>query len=95
MTRMQPCNVPCRINHLQVQRGTALAKKAKLFLDSSHHVPDEVMNEVISARLEQVDAEQDGYVLDGYPHTEAQVDFLCSRGLIPDKASSHDFVHVC
>ena len=49
------------------------------------------MNELVCARLGLLDAKQDGYVLDGYPHTVAQVHFLNDRGLIPDKvrALSH------
>jgi hypothetical protein len=46
------------------------------------------MNELVSSRLEQLDAKQDGYVLDGYPHTHAQIQFLNSRGLVPDKVRS-------
>lgn len=72
---------------MQVRRGTALAKRAKRFLDASHLVPDEILNDLVSTRLEQLDAKQNGYVLDGYPHTDVQSIFLNSRGLVPDKVS--------
>lgn len=73
---------------MQVRRGTALAKNAKRFLDASHLVPDDVMNELVSSRLEQLDTQKNGYVLDGYPHTEAQASFLLGRGLTADKEST-------
>jgi adenylate kinase len=73
---------------VQVRLETALGKQAKRFLDASHLVPDGIMNELVANRLEQLDAQQNGYVLDGYPHNENQVTFLNSRGLKPDKASA-------
>lgn len=70
---------------VQAQRGTALGKLAKRYLHASALVPDAVFNELVSTRLAQMDVLQFGYVLDGYPHTRAQVDFLTSKGLVPDK----------
>ena len=42
------------------------------FMEAGELVPDEVVNEVLAAALE----EADGYVLDGYPRNLDQVDFL-------------------
>ena len=70
---------------MQALKGTALGKLAKKYLHASALVPDAIFNELVSVRLGQMDVLQFGYVLDGYPHTKAQVDFLNSKGLVPDK----------
>jgi hypothetical protein len=69
----------------EVQRRTPLGRCAKRYLDASQLVPDEVFNEMVSKRLDQLDVKEMGYLLDGYPHKQAQVEFLESNGLCPDK----------
>ncbi|PSQ17356.1 adenylate kinase [Halobacteriales archaeon QS_8_69_26] len=44
------------------------------FMDAGELVPDEVVNEILRAALEDAD----GYVLDGYPRNLAQVEYLDS-----------------
>ena len=51
---------------------TELGKTAKRYMDSGEYVPDEVTNSMVKDRLAQDDA-QPGFLLDGYPRTEAQV----------------------
>ena len=54
---------------------TALGLKVKAILDAGDYVPDSLTNELISDRLAEADAEQ-GFLLDGYPRTVQQVEFL-------------------
>ena len=58
-----------------VKRGTELGKKAKAFMDAGELVPDEVTNGVLKERLQQPDAQR-GFILDGYPRTIPQIEFL-------------------
>lgn len=58
-----------------IKNGTELGKQVKAILDSGKYVPDEVTNAIVRDRLQQDDAEQ-GFLLDGYPRTTAQVDEL-------------------
>jgi adenylate kinase len=58
-----------------VELGTELGKQAKKFLERGEYVPDEVTNAMVRDRLGQADA-YDGFILDGYPRTLAQVEFL-------------------
>ncbi|MEG2540626.1 MAG: nucleoside monophosphate kinase, partial [Clostridia bacterium] len=44
---------------------------AKAFIDKGHLVPDEVVIDIVKARLNENDA-KDGYILDGFPRTIAQ-----------------------
>jgi len=54
---------------------TDLGLKVKAILDAGDYVPDSLTNELISDRLAETDAEQ-GFLLDGYPRTVQQVEFL-------------------
>lgn len=52
--------------------GTALGLEAKKYMDAGEYVPDSVTNGMVRDRLKQSDA-SDGFLLDGYPRTVAQV----------------------
>jgi adenylate kinase len=54
---------------------TDLGLKVKAILDAGDYVPDSLTNELISDRLTEADAEL-GFLLDGYPRTVQQVEFL-------------------
>jgi adenylate kinase len=54
---------------------TPLGVKVKAIVDSGGYVPDEVTNDLVRDRLDQPDA-REGFLLDGYPRTRAQVDEL-------------------
>ena len=58
-----------------VAAGTPLGLEAKRFMDAGEYVPDSVTNDMVRGRLGEPDA-RDGFLLDGYPRTLAQVDFL-------------------
>lgn len=58
-----------------VKNETPLGLKVKTILDAGDYVPDTLTNELIEDRLAQSDAEQ-GFLLDGYPRTADQVDYL-------------------
>jgi adenylate kinase len=60
-----------------VSQGTPLGIQAKRYMDAGEYVPDEVTNDMVRDRLAEPDA-RDGFLLDGYPRTLAQVDFLDS-----------------
>lgn len=51
---------------------TELGKQAKQYMDRGEYVPDSVTNAMVKDRIAQDDA-ADGFLLDGYPRTEAQV----------------------
>lgn len=57
--------------------GTPLGLEAKRFMEAGEYVPDEVTNSMVAARLAEPDA-ADGFILDGYPRTLAQVGELDS-----------------
>lgn len=54
---------------------TPLGVEAKKYMDAGDFVPDNVTNRMVRDRLGESDA-QDGFLLDGYPRTTAQIDYL-------------------
>ena len=67
-----------------VQEGTPLGKTAKGYMDSGQLVPDELIIDVICARLKQEDCQTQGWLLDGFPRTKTQADALTKAGMVPD-----------
>lgn len=59
----------------QVAAGTPIGRKAQEYMDRGDYVPDDVMIEMIRLRLAEPDAEK-GFILDGYPRTDAQATAL-------------------
>jgi adenylate kinase len=70
-----------------VSSGTELGLLVKSYLDSGEYVPDSVTNDMVRGRLAEPDA-SNGFLLDGYPRTTAQVEvldaMLAERGLALD-----------
>jgi len=66
-----------------IKNETALGLQVKEILASGAYVPDEVTNAIVRDRLDQPDAVA-GFLLDGYPRTQAQVseldDMLAAQG---------------
>ncbi|MFV0426060.1 MAG: adenylate kinase [Beutenbergiaceae bacterium] len=60
------------IFRMNVAEGTDLGKTAQRYMDAGEYVPDEVTNAMVADRLTHSDAAQ-GFLLDGYPRTQAQV----------------------
>lgn len=55
----------------RTQDGSALGRKAKEYVDQGKLVPDEVVIEMVMERLGDREMEE-GFILDGFPRTEAQ-----------------------
>ncbi|MCT1789176.1 adenylate kinase [Dermabacter hominis] len=58
-----------------VSNETELGVLAKSYMDKGEYVPDSVTNEMVESRLGEDDA-TNGFLLDGYPRTVAQVEAL-------------------
>ena len=68
-----------------VSQGTELGKMAKDIMGRGELVPDSLVNEMVAVRLAEPDTVR-GYVLDGFPRTLNQADWLDSR-LTSEKGS--------
>jgi adenylate kinase len=58
-----------------VERGTDLGKRVEAIMAAGDYVPDEVTVAMLNERVAADDA-RDGFILDGFPRTEAQVESL-------------------
>ena len=58
-----------------VAAGTEVGRRAKAVMDSGQLVSDEIVNGILSARLDEPDIER-GFILDGYPRTAVQAEAL-------------------
>lgn len=59
----------------EVRSGSELGRRAKAIMDSGALVPDEVVIDIVRARLQQPDCAA-GFVLDGFPRTLPQAEGL-------------------
>ena len=55
-----------------VSAGTPLGLEAQRYMNAGEYVPDEVTNLMVRNRIDETDA-ANGFLLDGYPRTVAQV----------------------
>ena len=60
---------------LNVSRGTTLGKLAKEVMDRGELVSDDLVNQMVAERLKEPDTAT-GYILDGFPRTLNQADWL-------------------
>ena len=72
-----------------VKEQTPLGVEAKKYMDAGDFVPDSVTNSMVRDRLAQDDA-REGFLLDGYPRTVAQVEYL--DGILGDNGLGLDVV---
>jgi adenylate kinase len=58
-----------------LKNETELGKRVKGFMESGALVPDELVNAIVAERLKREDCRR-GFILDGYPRTTSQAEFL-------------------
>ena len=61
-----------------VAKDTPLGKVAKAIMGRGELVPDSLVNEMVAVRLTEPDTAK-GYILDGFPRTQGQADWLDGR----------------
>lgn len=71
-----------------VESGSALGQEAKEVMDAGRLMPDDLMLEMISQRIDEPDCAK-GFILDGFPRTQAQAEgldrMLAAKGLRLDR----------
>lgn len=72
-----------------VAAGTEVGRKAKAVMDAGQLVSDQIVNDIVSERIDQPDC-ANGYILDGYPRTLVQADAV--EKMLADKGQSLDHV---
>jgi adenylate kinase len=64
----------------EVASGSELGVKAKSFMDGGGLVPDEIVIDILKQRLAKPDC-ANGYILDGFPRTVPQAEYLEKAGV--------------
>ena len=59
----------------EIKNGTQLGKDAKAYMDAGKLVPDQIVVDMVAARLAKEDC-ANGFILDGFPRTIAQAEKL-------------------
>jgi adenylate kinase len=72
-----------------VAAGGELGQETKAVIDSGHLMPDDVIIQIISERIDQTDC-ANGFILDGFPRTTAQAKALAN--MLAEKGLTLDFV---
>ncbi|KAG9391325.1 Adenylate kinase/UMP-CMP kinase [Carpediemonas membranifera] len=78
-----------------IKDNTELGKQAKKYIEDGHLVPDELIINLVKARVSEKDCRERGWLLDGFPRTRAQADAIIQAGVVPNKfvyLSVHDDV---
>lgn len=70
-----------------VSAGTDVGKRAKAVMDAGELVSDDIVNAIVSERIDQSDC-ANGFILDGYPRTLQQADaveaMMREKGIVLD-----------
>lgn len=72
-----------------VASGSELGQQAQTVMDAGHLMPDVIMIQIISERIDQSDC-VNGFILDGFPRTTAQAEAL--ENMLAEKGLALDFV---
>ena len=72
-----------------IKNETELGLQVKAIIDAGDFVPDSLTNDLIASRLQEADA-REGFLLDGYPRTVDQLNFL--DGLLAESGAALDAV---
>lgn len=67
----------------EIKRNPDIGKMISQCLDNGDMVPDTIVISLIEQRLKQSDCRVNGWILDGFPQTEAQINLLKSLKLRP------------
>jgi adenylate kinase len=67
-----------------VKEGSAVGRMAKQYMDRGELVPDSVIIDIVSKRLDEDDCRERGWLLDGFPRTKAQAEHLARMGIEAD-----------
>lgn len=68
----------------EISKETAVAKIIKMCIDEGRMVPDNQVLPLVEARLKQTDCKVNGWILDGFPQSEAQINLLKNLRIKPN-----------
>jgi adenylate kinase len=73
----------------EVKKGTQIGLQAKSFMDQGFLVPDDIIINIVLNRIREPDCVERGWLLDGFPRTDAQAAAMANSGIEIDT-----FIHL-
>ena len=67
----------------EIQRNPATGKTISKCFDEGLDIPDEIINPLIEKRIKQSDCRVNGWVMEGFPYSKAQVNLLKALRIKP------------
>ncbi len=74
---------PADLVKVEAEKNPGIKIKIKQAVENGEQIPDEIMLRLVDARLRQSDCRVNGWVLDGFPQSEAQVNLLRAMRVKP------------
>lgn len=74
---------PAKLVRDEQETNPAVKIRVQQALEKGEEIPDEVVLRLIDARLKQSDCIVNGWVLDGFPQTDAQIQLLRAAKIKP------------
>ncbi len=69
----------------EVKADSAIGRKVKSYMNAGAMVPDEIVCSLVKARLNMADCVEKGWLLDGFPRTPKQAEWLLESGFVATK----------
>jgi len=69
----------------EISKRSAFGKEIEQSRQTYCYVKDEIVIELVSTLVKQMEKEQKSYIIEGFPRTEIQAIALMQMGVIPDK----------
>lgn len=67
-----------------VQEQTEIGITARKYMDNGLLVPDSLILDMVNARIMSSDCKDNGWLLDGFPRSAAQAEFMVKHNILPD-----------
>lgn len=67
----------------EIKKESELGLKIKKIVDNGQYVPDDITNSIVKNTIENLNNQNIYFILDGYPRTKEQADFLSRLELKP------------
>jgi adenylate kinase len=67
----------------EIQKNPEIGKIISKAFDEGTDIPDEIINPLMEKRLKQSDCRVNGWVMEGFPYTKAQVNLLKAMRIKP------------
>ena len=84
------CISPHKILTAEAERNPPIKMKIRQAMDNGEAIPDEIILRLVDERIRRSDCQVNGWILDGFPDTESQVNLLKSMRIQPSLTCMFD-----